>query len=155
MLTQDQIDAGDARLSAGKLTDSDVEDLVSAMRLFCADLETLKGYAWESKLSELDDTGNTKQVAAKCAGALIIMKDLGFGVGAMDGGRDAIKFKEKDEYWQYVAYVHTKFYPIPSEFATYSLARQGSRAVSSTIYTRRVEGRMRIDSERAQRRRGW
>lgn len=139
MLTQDQIDAGDDRLVAGKITAKDINKIVSAMRLFFYDLETLKKYKWADKLAELDDSADpdSQQVAAQCTGALIIMEELGFGVGSMNGGRDAISFKEKDEYWQYVAFIHTKFYELPVEFSQYSWGRHlsSTRAKTSTVRT--------------------
>lgn len=139
MLTQDQIDTGNARLSSGKLTKKDINKIVSAMRLFFYDLETSKKYKWADKLAELDDTADPdqQQIAAQCAGALVIMEGLGFGVAAMNGGRDAISYKEKDEYWQYVAFIHTKFYELPVEFSGYDWLRHQSSIgrKSSTVRT--------------------
>jgi hypothetical protein len=155
MLTQAQIDLGNAELAAGKLKAQDVDGLVSGFRMFFGDLETKYGYDWRTKLTALDDNADAAHTAAQVAACFLIMQELGFGVGVMDGGRDAIKFKEKDEYWQYLAFIHTKFYPIPVELSGYSLSRGAFRAVKSgTVVARRIEpGSMDIGSERTFRRR--
>jgi hypothetical protein len=155
MLTQDQITAGTAVLSSGKLTAQQIDGLVSGFRMFFGDLETKYGYDWRTKLTALDDNADAAHTAAQVAACFVIMQELGFGVGMMDGGRDAIKFKEKDEYWQYIAFIHSKFYAIPVELSSYSLARGAFRAArSSSANSVRVEpSRMDIVSERDFRRR--
>ncbi len=155
MLTQAQVDAGTAILSSGKLTSQTVDELVSGFRMFFGDLETRYGYDWRTKLIALDDTSDTAKTAGQCAGCFILMQSLGFGVAAMDGGSDAIKYKEKDEYWQYVMYIHTKFYTVPVELSQYSIGRQQAAGVhSSAVSNVRTEPRaMDFFSERAYRRR--
>lgn len=151
MLTTDQIDAGATRLSSGKLTTEDVDKLVGVMRMFFQDLETKYGYDWRTKLTELDDNADSARTAAQVAACVNQMEDLGFGVSSLQGGSDALYYKEKDEYWQYVIIVHTKFYTLPSEFTTYSLSRRSSTGVSGTAFSQRVEPRGFHISERTAR----
>ena len=142
MLTEDEITAGTARLSSGQLVPEDVDKLVGVMRLFFTDLETKYSYDWRTKLEELNDLSDTAKTAAQVAACIIKMEGLGFGVSSLQGGSDALYYKEKDEYWQYVAIVHTKFYTLPSEFSQYPLSRRGANAggVTGTAFSQRVEG---------------
>lgn len=151
MLTPDEITAGATRLSAGKLTTEDVDKLVGVMRMFFQDLETKYGYDWRTKLEALDDTSDTARTAAQVAACIDKMEELGFGVSSLQGGSDALYYKEKDEYWQYVIIVHTKFYTLPSEFTTYPLGRKSGTTTSGTAFSQRVEPRGFHISERTAR----
>lgn len=135
MLTAAQIATGTARLVSGKLTDVDVDSLVSVFRMFFADLETVYGYEFSAKLSALDDTGNSLKQCAQIAACLNKMETLGFGVASFTG---ELNYKEKDEYWQYVVIAFTKIYPLPGEFSVYDWRRRKrSIRTSSTICTTR------------------
>lgn len=151
MLTKTQIDAGAARLESNKLTTEDVDKLVKVMRMFFQDLEVQYGYDWRSKLTALDDTGSEARTAAQIAACIIAMEDLGFGVSSLQGGSDALYYKEKDEYWQYVVIVHTTFYTLPPEFTTYPLSRRGSFPKTGTAMSCRVEPNSMAISERTAR----
>jgi hypothetical protein len=153
MLTKDQIDAGVTRLSANKLTPEDVDKLVGVMRMFFEGLEDKYGYDWRSKLLALDDGGDTARTAAQVAACINEMEALGFGVSSLQGGSDALYYKEKDEYWQYVVLVHTKFYPLPAEFTQYPLSRRSlAGGNTGTVMSERVEPRFMGISERGLRR---
>lgn len=123
MLTSAQLDAGRDRLNAGQLTLLDVDQLVSIFRMFFGDLEEKYGYEYEEKLTELNDTGNSREPCAQIAACLIELEDLGFGVTSLKGGRKAIHFSEKEEYWQYVCIAFTKIYMLPAEMSSYDLMR--------------------------------
>lgn len=153
MLTTAQIDAGAARLDTDKLRAEDIDKTVDVMKMFFQDLAS--DYDWATKLAGLDDAADTARKAAQVAACIIILEELGFGVAIMNGGRDAINFKEKDEYWQYVEIIHFKCgYTLPAVFTTYSLARKASTRTSSTVYSDRVEPlSFGIGSERSSRRR--
>lgn len=157
MLTQAQITTGSARLVAGKLTAVDVDQASSilSMDTFFGGLVSIYGYSFKSKLAEFDDVANpSDKVAAQIAACLIKLEELSFGVSRLEGGADALYYKEKDEYWQYVQIIFLKMYDLPRELAKYSLARS-TRRHSSTIPTQRVEPEfMDIGTERS-RRRGW
>lgn len=154
MLTAAQITEGTARLDTGRLTAPDVDKLVGVMRMFFSDLETKYSYDWRTKLEELDDTSDDAKTAAQIAACIIKMEELGFGVSSLQGGSDALYYKEKDEYWQYVVIIHTKFYVLPSEFSNYSLSRRSSAGGrSGTAFSTRVEPRGFGISERSARRR--
>ncbi len=158
MLTSAQIALGAARLSSGRLTAVDVDQASSilSMDTFFGGLIDQYGYDFKTKLAEFDDTGNSDEIAAQIAACLIIMEELGFGVGAMDGGRDAIKFKEKEEYWQYVQIIFLKMYKLPAELTKYPLSRKAKQASSGTAFSCRVEpGGFRIGSSERSLRRRW
>lgn len=140
MLTDIQIDAGDARLVADKLTAEDIDKLVGVMKLFFQGLEEKYNYDWATKLAELDDSTGSARIAAQVAACIIEMEGLGFGVSSLQGGSDALYYKEKEDYAQYILIVHTKFYAIPSEFTQYSLSRT-TRAggTTGTAFSQRVE----------------
>lgn len=152
MLTKAQIDAGATRLSASKLTAEDVDKLVGVLRMFFEGLEEKYSYDWRTKLTALDDSGDVARTAAQVAACIIEMEALGFGVSSLQGGSDALYYKEKDEYWQYVVLVHTKFYALPSEFTQYSLARRTSTGTTGTAFSERVEPLRMGITERAARR---
>lgn len=136
MLTAIQIQAGEDRLVNDKLTPVDVDSTVSILRMFCADLEVRYGYKFREKLEALDDSENGYQKAAQVAACLIIMEGLGFGVAALDG---ELKYKEKDDYAQYVTLIFSKLYPIPVEWSIYDLRRRRVRnyASNSTLSKRK------------------
>lgn len=169
MLTSEQIDAGVTRLESGKLTTEDVDKLVGVMRMFFEDLETKYGYDWRTKLLALDDTTETTRTAAQIGACINEMEALGFGVSSLGSpglqssdpankagsgsGADGLYYKEKDEYWQYVVIVHTKFYTLPLEFTTYSLGRRNlAGSVTGTAMSQRIERGGFDISERGQRR---
>lgn len=141
MLTSAQIQAGRDRLVSDQLTALDVDQLVSIFRMFFGDLEEKYSYDFEGMLTALSDSGNAKEPAAQVAACLVILEELGFGVTRLEGGRKAVYFSEKEEYWQYVCIAFTKIYPLPAEMSTYDLRRamfQRSRErTSSTACARR------------------
>jgi hypothetical protein len=153
MLTPTEITVGATRLIANKLTTQDVDKLVGVMRMFFTDLEVKYGYDWRTKLTALDDSADTAHTAAQVAACIDKMEALGFGVSSLKGGSDALSYAEKDEYWQYVVIVHTKFYTLPSEFTTYQLSRRSSAGgTTGTAFSHRVEPRGFGISERTARR---
>lgn len=153
MLTEAEIAAGSSRLGTDKkLLPTDVDKLVGVMRMFFMDLETKYGYDWRTKLLALDDSADTAQTAAQIAACIIKMEGLGFGVSSLQGGSDALFYKEKDEYWQYVEIVHTKFYTLPFEFSQYPLSRRSSAGgKTGTMMSERVEPRSFGITERGAR----
>lgn len=150
MLTSAQISAGTARLTSGKLTQSDVDQLVSVFRMFFGSLETKYSYEFESKLEALDDTGNTELKTAQVAACIIKMEELGFGVASLTG---SVNYKEKDEYWQYVLIAFTKIYPLPDEMSKF-LRYVNTPRQSQTVLSRRYENTLSDNplSERFRRR---
>ncbi len=148
MLTPEEITAGSTRLSSGQLTPEDVDKLVGVMRMFFTDLEVKYSYDWRTKLEALNDNADTAKTAAQVAACITKMEGLGFGVSSLQGGSDALYYKEKDEYWEYVKIVHTKFYTLPSEFTQYPLSRRTSTGQTGTVHSTRVEGNGFVISER-------
>lgn len=154
MLTKTDIDDGHARLVAGKLTLEDVDKLVGVMKMFFQDLVDKYSYDWLTKLTALDDSAGTARIAAQIAACITKMEGLGFGVSSIGspgmqsgdtnsrgggGSSDGLYYKEKDEYFQYVIVVHTKFYALPPEFTTYPLARRTGISKSGTAQSQRAE----------------
>lgn len=137
MLTAVQIQEGANRLVNDKLAPIDVDATVSILRMFFADLEVRYNYQFKSKLEELNDSLDDYQKAAQVAACLIIMEGLGFGVASLDG---ELKYKEKDDYAQYVVLIFTKLYPLPVEWSLYDLKRRRTKKFTSqTYYSRRTE----------------
>jgi hypothetical protein len=158
MLTTAQITAGASRLTAGKLKGVDVDQTTSILEMwFTKDLIEKYGYDFRTKLAAFDDTGNDNQVCAQIGACLDKLEDLGFGVSSLQGGRDALNYKEKDEYWQYVQIIFLKMYLLPEEFGVYDIKRRRRVIQSSTIHTRRDEAHCVTNNatERSQRRRWW
>lgn len=155
MLTAAQISAGNDRLVAGKLTAVDVDQASSilSMDTFFGGLINTYGYDFKTKLAEFDDIANPDdKIAAQIAACLIKFEELGFGVSSLQGGSDALYYKEKDEYWQYVQIIFLKMYTLPEEKSKYPLGRK--KVSSGTAFSTRVEPfDMRIRSERSSRRR--
>lgn len=156
MLTNADITSGATRLSSGQLTAEDVDKLVGVLRMFFQDLEEKYSYDWRTKLTDLNDNADTAHTAAQVAACIDKMEGLGFGVSSLGspglqsgdinnrgggGSSDGLYYKEKDEYWQYVTIVHTKFYALPPELSTYSLARRAGLVKSGTATSERVEPR--------------
>lgn len=141
MLTQDQITQGANRLTASKLTDVDVDQTDSILKMFfSSDLITKYGYDFKTKLAEFDDSSNSKKIAAQIGACLDQLEALTFGVSSFQGGRDALYYKEKDEYWQYVQIIFLKMYDLPTEFSTYDIKRRQNNNSSTTVFGHRVEG---------------
>ncbi len=157
MLTSAQITAGVTRLNSGKLSDVDVDQTTSILEMdsFFGSLVKAYGYQFKTKLAEFDDTGNQDQICAQIAACLNKMEELGFGVSELPGSRlDGLKYKEKDEYWQYVQIIFLKMYTMPIELSKFPLGRKP--VVSGSVQSQRTEGSMRIHQwgEPALRR-GW
>lgn len=141
MLTQAEITAGTDRLTDGKLTADDVSALSSVFDLIFAGL-TSYNYQYEDELGDLDDTSDTKKKAAQVAGCIIKLEDLGFLGAKLQGGRSGIDYSEDKEYLKIALFAFSKIYPIPKEFASFSLKYANwfnKRRVSSQIFTGRYE----------------
>lgn len=116
-----QITAGAARLQAGKLTPKDVDSLVSALRWLVGNLETRYSFKFEADLSALDDAGNDRARAAKCAAALVRLEELEFSDTAIvpmfgtNGG--TMDYSEKRDAISILIGVFTLFYPLPPELS--------------------------------------
>lgn len=139
MLTDAQITAGTARLSGTKLDPKDQDQMVSVFRMFFGDLEEKYEYDFDGKLAAVDDSGDPKLPASQIAACFLILQGLGFGVTRLEGGRRAVHFSEKEEYWQYVCIAFTKFYPLPAEMSTYDMmrARFANQRKSQSVHVRR------------------
>lgn len=86
MLSDQEIQAAaTARLITGKLTGSDVDDLVSAFRLVLGPLEETLELDLRGDLESLDDTSDTRKKAAKMAACVIRLQNEDFGVASLTG----------------------------------------------------------------------
>lgn len=138
MFTPTEITAGTARLVAGQLTDRDVSALVTLMRKYFKHLETVYSYEYETKFSALTDADNDKKVCAEIAACLIKLEEFTFGSAAeMQGGSDAIYFKEKSRYFEYVEICFTKIYPMPEEMGPNGKIKP----TRSTLHSSSIRGR--------------
>lgn len=112
MFTDAELTAASATLVAGKLSVVDVDRIVSAMKMFFGPLTEIYEYDWSTGLLALDDTIDPRLIAAQVKVCLTRMIDLDFGVASKAG---ITNYAEKDDYFQYIQYIHTKLYPMPSE----------------------------------------
>ncbi len=123
MITELELVAGSTRLQNGKLTESDVDKLVSAFRTIFGGLESYYNYQYESKLQSLDDTANSKKQAAQVVACLIKMEILGFPVGSLTGKFGVIA-SQYDQFLSYALFAFSKIYPIPSEYSTFKIRQK-------------------------------
>ncbi len=123
MLTDAEITAGQGRLTGNKLKPVDVSKLVKVFRMTFTDLEQKNNYDFKAKLEGVDDTGNSEKNAAQIAAALSKMEELGFGSPELGGGRSTIKYKQAEEYLDWVLFIFSTIYPIPPEFSKVNLMR--------------------------------
>lgn len=142
MFTSTELTAGAARLVDGKLTPKDIDAIVTVLRKYFKHLETQYSYEYREKLEAIDDTSDTRQTAAQIGAALNKLEDFGFGsAAALAGGADAILFKEKDRYFEYVEIIFTKLYPMPVEMGPNGIIRRvNDGRKSSTVRLVRSEG---------------
>lgn len=123
MLTDQEITNGTGRLTAGKLKPVDVSKLVKVFRMTFTNLETQNNYDFKAKLESVDDTSNQEKNAAQIAAALSKMEALGFGSPELGGGRSTIKYKQAEEYLDWILFAFATIYPIPPEFSKVELMR--------------------------------
>lgn len=112
MLTDAEILSANTRLTAGKLSGSDVDSLVSAFRLVLGPLEDKYEYNLQDDLEALDDTANTRKKAAKLATCHLRLIDEDFGVSILTSGL------ENDDTLQrrlFTIYALSILYKIPQE----------------------------------------
>lgn len=140
MITEAEVTAGTARLVASKLKPSDVDKVISAIRMFFGGLEQKYAYDYKTKLTALDDSANTEKQAAQVAAALTKLESEGFGVSGFSGSGSGMYYSEESEYLKYVMFIFSKLYPIPVEFAKYKLSLYsiGLGGRSGTVLTERV-----------------
>jgi hypothetical protein len=140
MLTPAEITTGTARLSSGKLSPVDIENLVSAFDMTFAGLDLDHDY--HTDLAELDDDSDPAKKAAQIAAVITKLEDMGFTGALMSGGKSALTYSEKEEYLRLVLFAFSKLYTIPKEFSIFDMRRGryfGSTRVSSTVHSVRVE----------------
>lgn len=143
MLTPTEITAGVARLQDSKtLKPEDISLLSSVFEMVFAGLTSIYTYEYEDELAELDDSANTKKKAAQVAACIIKLEDLGFLGAKLSGGRSGIDYSQDAEYLKIVLFAFSKIYPIPKEFASFSLKYanwfKNKDRTSSTIMTTRT-----------------
>lgn len=120
MLTDAEITSAASRLVAGtagshgKLSESDVDSLVSIFRLVLGPLEDQYGYDLYADLEALDDTENTKKKAAKLAACLLRLIDEDFGVARIVKG---IENDDEDQRRLFTIYALSILYKIPVELS--------------------------------------
>lgn len=115
MISADDIAIGQARLDNGKLTFDDVDSLISVFRILCGPLESDKKYKFEEDLTAIDDTGNTRNKAAKLAGTLARVIDEDFGVDQL---RTSLWSNDNDQRRIFALFAFSLLYMIPAELAS-------------------------------------
>lgn len=84
MISDERIAAGLNRLESGKLSDSDIDNLIGSFRILLGPLEDKYGYDLLADLSSIDDTDNSRQKAAKLAGCVLILYGEDFDTDTID-----------------------------------------------------------------------
>src|ERR1035437_8236182 len=112
MLTDTEITAGNSRLTAGKLSGSDVDSLVSTFRLLLGPLEDLYQMDLITDLEALNDTSNTRKKAAKLAACLIRLIAEDFGVSNFTGSYENSDY---DQRRLFTIYALSILYKVPAE----------------------------------------
>lgn len=132
MLTDAEITAAASRLNTGKLTESDVDSLVSAFRLLLGPLEVTYNYDLVTDLEALDDTANTRKKAAKLAAILIRLQAEDFGVASLLGDFENLDSEQRR---LLIAYGFTILYTLPAELAYLDLISRAmiGRVNSSSV----------------------
>lgn len=136
MLTDAEITAaGTARLTAGKLSGSDVDSLVSTFRLLLGPLEDTYEMDLVGDLEALDDTANDRKKAAKMAACLVRLINEDFGVATLTDGLDN---SDDDQRRLFTIYALSILYKIPVELAYFDLFTKvttASKKFSSSVLT--------------------
>lgn len=138
MLTDAEIIAGQARLQSDKLKPADQSKMASAFELVMAGVSSRASYDFKGKLSALTDAGNSEKNAAQMAAICIKLEALGFGVGELQG---RVRFKQQDQFIKLVLFAFSKIYPIPPEFASFSMT------IAAFMQRRASTGSFRSDRE--------
>lgn len=138
MIGATEIANGEARLTGTKLKPVDVSVLTSLLRDMTAGIEEKYSYQFESKLTALDDSLDSKKVAAQVAASLIELEALGFDGSALTGkSKSGLSYDSNIEFNKHLLFVFAKLYPIPIELSKFDLSRRETR-VSSSINTTRT-----------------
>ena len=111
MLSDAQITAGTARLTAGKLKATDVDSMIANFRLLVGSLEDKYGYDFETDLTALDDANNNQE-ASKMAAVLVLLIDSGFSVLQLSG---KVNISKEDQRKLTILYAFNMLYKTPPE----------------------------------------
>jgi hypothetical protein len=133
MLTDTEITAGTARLTAGKLSGSDVDSLVSTFRLLLGPLEDTYDMNLVEDLEALDDTTNTRKKAAKMAACLIRLIAEDFGVSYLTGGFENSDYDQRRLFTIYALSILYKIPPELMDSETFNQAMVAARRFSSSV----------------------
>ncbi len=138
MLSDAEVTAAALTLVDGKLTQKQVNKLVSSFRLLLGPLEVAGDYSLESDLKALDDSGGVDDKAAQMNACLIRLINEDFGVATLDS---TLVNSDTEQRELFTLYAFSLMYPIPAELVyrdIYSrlmlLRRQSS---SAKIYATR------------------
>ncbi len=130
-LDADQITAGAASLTDNKLTDSQVEDIVSVFRGFLLDLADY--YELTETLEELEDS-ETKKTCAKLAACLqLFNEEIGFdngGFAATLANKTGFNFSIDTQEFKIFKYAFGLLWTVPNDLgvmgASSGFSEQGS-----------------------------
>jgi hypothetical protein len=138
MLTDAEITSAVDRLTNGKLSGSDVDELVSAFRLVLGSLED-KYERFNNLVSDLeavDDTANDRKRAAKLAAIVLRLKGEDFGVSDLVG---ELENSDTEQRRLFTVYGISILWKVPDELAylldqvrMYTLTRTYSASVPVT-----------------------
>ena len=116
MISDSDIAKGNLRLTANKLSANDRAILLGAFQLYLkADAVNFPDLS--ERLANLTDN-NESQIAAMLAAVVIAIKESGFGVAEMSGGRSGLKYKQQDKLAMQLRFALTLLgYVLPESFS--------------------------------------
>jgi hypothetical protein len=139
MLNSDEITYATTNLlEDGKLPLQTVDDLIQAFRLVIGPLEAVYNYEFETVLTALDDTGNTRKRAAKMAACNLRLINEDFGVSVIT---DGLTNSDRDQRELFTLFAFSLLYPIPIELmsATVFQQIQNSEQIYSAVVYHTIE----------------
>ncbi len=118
MWTATEIAAGFGRLTANKLTPSDVKTLVGIFKLYLKSLSGSPTFSdLATRLAAASDADGGK-TASKLAATLIILEEKGFKLAELKGGRSGLETNVKGEMVLKIRLALTLLdYDLPEEFS--------------------------------------
>lgn len=128
LLSEEQLAAGEASLKQGKLTPSQIVDLVSIFRGFLNELAD--NYTIQATLEAADDKdGFERQQCAKLSACLVLFQENQFtpesGFAPTVSNRTGFNYSLDGEVFEIFKYCFGMFWPIPKELSNKFMSGAG------------------------------
>lgn len=127
--------AAQLRLSSGKLTDSDVSDIVGWFRTVLGPIETRDKMELKETLQSLDDSANDKKLAVKMAAGLIRLKNEDFGVSILQSD---LENSDEEQRRLFIIAMMSLLWKLPAELAYFDPLTKSYMMFRRTTSTARL-----------------